>query len=183
MGSPQSVQLRWRRGWAGMGGDDTHNQHTSIPVSTHLRIIHARGTPGARITDVRRVVRTLRALLHGGRLLLTSAANAQQQQHTSAAVYVRALLHSCVHAIRVLTRFAVAVLPLCVARQFEVVRQSGRAASPSAKKLLRTGCRHHSYNQVTKTISVWKQAKRNRMAVLCLLADLWLLRTSIMQSA
>jgi hypothetical protein len=82
-----------------------------------------RGTPGARIADLRSVVRTLRFLLHGRRLLLTSASTAQQQQHASAAVCACTRLHSCVHAMRVLTWSAVAALPLCAAREFELVWQ------------------------------------------------------------
>jgi hypothetical protein len=106
----------------------SEDKNTRIPISSHLRIIRTRGTPGARITDLRSVVRTLRLLLHGRRLLLTSAANAQQQQHTSAVVYALTLLHFCAHAMRTLTWSAVAALRLCAGRKFELVRQ--RQAKP-----------------------------------------------------
>ena len=68
-------------------------------------------------------MRTLRFLLHGRRLLLTSAATGQQQQHRSVAAYACSLLHSYVHAMRALTGSAAAALPLCDARKFEFVRQ------------------------------------------------------------
>lgn len=113
---------------AGMGGDDTHSQNNIILVSTHLRSYCARGTRGAHIADLRSVVRSLRFLLHGSRLLLTSATTAQRQQHASVAACACSLLHSCVHAVRALTWSAAAALPLCDAREFEFVRQRHRCA-------------------------------------------------------
>jgi len=45
---------------AGRGGDDTHSQNNIILVSTHLCTHAMRGTRGARMTDLRSVVRTRR---------------------------------------------------------------------------------------------------------------------------
>ena len=88
----------------------------------------ARGTLGHANADLVSVVRTRRGRLHGRRLQLTSAAAAQERQHVSATAYARTLLHSCVHVIRALTWYAVAALPLCAARQLEIVRQRRRRA-------------------------------------------------------
>jgi len=82
---------------AGMGGDGTHNQNHIILLSTHMRIHCTRGTRGARITDQRSVVRTLRWRLPCSGIHLTSAATAQQQQHSSGHCIPHAMRQTRVH--------------------------------------------------------------------------------------
>jgi hypothetical protein len=76
-----------------------------------------------RCAHLRRHGEVLLAAACGRRVQLTSVATEQQQRHASAAVCARTLFHSCVHVMRLLTWSAVAALPLCAARQFELVRQ------------------------------------------------------------
>ena len=88
---------------AGMGGDHTHSQKHIILVKTHMRIHRTWGTRGARIADLRSVVRTLRWQLPCTGIHLTSATTPQQQEHVSVAACACSLLHSCVHAMGPLT--------------------------------------------------------------------------------